>query len=544
MIPKRILPLLPVISGLLLALSWPERGFPLLLLVAFVPLLILEDLKRKDPAITRLSIYWMVFPAFLIWNALTTYWIYNSTLFGAAVATLLNTFCQSLMFWLFHFTRKTMKRGGNGFIALIFFWITFEFIHHHWDLNWPWMTLGNGFAAWPEWIQWYEYTGTFGGSLWILVVNILVFKSMDITHIRGKFSDASREWVITALVILIPMAVSYGIYYTYEEKVNPIDVVVVQPNLDPYVEQYELGSEEVIARASKLALAKADNTTDFIVFPESMIQPNFVENTRIWENDIGTHPTIGEFRRQILDKFPDAKVITGYSTSRAYMEGDEITSTAREFSGGGGYYDNYNTAMYIPDSGDLQLYHKSKLTPGVELMPFPWLLKPLGDIAIDLGGTVGQLGLNNGRIPFDVNDSLKIAPVICYESAYGEFVNGFIKNGANAIFIITNDGWWGNTPGHRQHMLFAVIRSVETRRSIARSANTGISCFVNQRGDISQRTSYWVPDVIKGTINGNDKITFYVKYGDYIARGCAIGAVLLLLISLILHFRPEIKKRT
>lgn len=544
MIPRRIIPLLPLLSGLLLALSWPERGLPLLLFVAFVPLLILEDLKRRDPSVTRVSVYWMVFPAFLIWNALTTYWIYNSTLFGAVVATLLNTFCQSLMFWLFHFSRKSMRRGGNGYLALIFFWITFEFIHHHWDLNWPWMTLGNGFAAWPEWIQWYEYTGTYGGSLWVLIVNILAFKALKITYTQGKFSPALREWVVTGLLIIIPMGVSYTIYYNYEENQKPVNVVVVQPNLDPYVEQYELSSDIVIDRASQLALEKADSLTDFIVYPESMIQPNFVENSRIWENDIENHPTIARFRRNLLSKLPDVKIVTGYSTSRAYLEGDELTSTARPFSGGGGFYDNFNTAVYIAQSEELQLYHKSKLTPGVELMPFPWLLKPLGDIAIDLGGTVGQLGLNDGQIPFTVNDSLKIAPVICYESAYGEFVNDFIKNGANAIFIITNDGWWGNTPGHRQHMLFSVIRSIETRRSIARSANTGISCFVNQRGDISQRTAYWVPDVIKGTINSNDKITFYVRNGDFIARGCTIGAVLLLIISLMLHFRPEIRKRS
>lgn len=541
--PKRLIPFLPLISGLLLAFSWPERGFPLLLFVAFVPLLILEDIKRRDPSITRLSIYWMVFPAFLIWNALTTYWIYNSTLFGAVVATLLNTFCQSLMFWLFHFTRKSMRRGGNGYIAFIFFWITFEFIHHHWDLNWPWMTLGNGFAAWPQWIQWYEYTGTFGGSLWVLIVNILAYKAIRLTLAQHNFRPAFREWIITALMIIVPMGVSYVMYYTYKEKVQPVNVVVVQPNLDPYVEQYDLSSDEVIKRASGLALQKTDSLTDFIIFPESMIQPNFVENARIWENDIEGHATIAQFRRTLLDKFPDAAIVTGYSTSRAYFEGDEITSTARAFSGGGGYYDNYNTAIYITKTGKLQLYHKSRLTPGVELMPFPWLLKPLGDIAIDLGGTVGQLGLNNGQIPFTINDSLKIAPVICYESVYGEFVNGFIKNGANAIFIITNDGWWGNTPGHRQHMLFSVIRSIETRRSIARSANTGISCFVNQRGDISQRTGYWLPDVIKGSININDKITFYVKYGDFIARGCSIGAVLLLIIALMFHFRPEISKR-
>lgn len=545
MIPKRVLPFLPILSGLLLALSWPERGFPLLLMVAFVPLLILEDMKRKDPSITRIGIYWMVFPAFVIWNALTTWWIYNSTLFGAVVATLLNAFMQSLMFWLFHFTRKNLRRGGNGYVALIFFWITFEFIHHHWDLNWPWMTLGNGFAAWPEWIQWYEYTGTFGGSLWVLIVNILVFKAWNLSvNNNGARKFSIKLWLPAIAMIIIPIGVSYLMYYTYQEKSNPINVVVVQPNLDPYEEQYELPAGEVIDRASALALSQADSTTDFMVFPESMVQPDFSSGLMIWENQLDNHPTFQRFRQNLLEKFPNAKLVVGYSTYREYQNSDQVTSTARAFKDGSGYYDAYNTAFLITRSTDLQLYHKSKLTPGVELMPFPWLLKPFGDLAIDLGGTVGQLGVDKQRIPFTINNNLKIAPVICYESAYGEFVNGFIRNGANAIFVVTNDGWWGNTAGHRQHMLFSVIRAVETRRSIARSANTGISCFVNQRGDISERTEYWVPTAIKGTINANDEMTFYVRYGDYIARGCAIGAVLLLIVSLMFHFKPEISKRS
>ncbi len=543
MISKKFLPFLPVLSGLLLAISWPERGYPIFLFIAFVPLLYLEEIKRKDPDVSRISLFWMVFPAFFIWNALTTWWIYNATFLGAAVATLLNAFSQTLMFWLFHFTRKTLKRGQNGYVSLIFFWITFEFIHHHWDLNWPWMTLGNGFASFPQWVQWYEYTGTFGGSLWVLVANILLFKAIKSAFIEKERKVAIKELSLSLSVLLIPMIFSYVVYYSYTEKVNPINVVVVQPNLDPYEEQYEIPAMEVIDRASQLALKEVDSTTDFIVFPESMVQPNFSSGIMIWENNLEGHPTFNRFRDNLTAKFPHSIIVTGYSTYREYYEGDALTSTARKFSNGSGHYDAYNTAILITAGKELQLYHKSRLTPGVEMMPFPWLLKPFGEIALDLGGTVGALGIDKDRIPFIINDKLKIAPVICYESAYGEFVNGFIKNGANAIFIITNDGWWGNTAGHRQHMTFATLRSIETRRSIARSANTGISCFVNQRGDIIDRTGYWVPDVIKGTINANDELTFYVKYGDYIARGCALGSVFLLIITLLFHFKPEIRKR-
>ncbi len=534
--------MLPLISGLLLAFSWPERGFPLLLIIAFVPLLILEDIKRRDPNSTRIGIFWMVFPAFLIWNSLAAWWIYNATLIGALVAILLNTFCQSFMFWLFHFSRKSLRRGGHGYVALIFFWITFEFIHYHWDLNWPWMTLGNAFAAYPEWIQWYEYTGVFGGSLWVLVLNILIFKALQKTFGPDALKVTALEWSGIFALLIIPVIASYIMYTNYHEKVAPIDVVAVQPNFNPYTEQYELGYDIVIDRASKLALSVADSSTDFFIFPESMVQPNFTEQSRIWENDLKDHPTIGIFRNDLLKYYPKARIITGYSTSKAYMDG-ETTSTARKFSDGNGLYDNFNTAVLISEEPELQLYHKSRLTPGVEMMPFPWLLKPFGEIALDLGGTLGALGTDKERTPFYINDTLKIATIICYESAFGEFVNGFIKNGASAIFIITNDGWWGNTAGHRQHMLFAVIRSIETRRSIARSANTGISCFVNQRGDISERTAYWEPAVIKGSINANNKVTIYVRYGDYIARGCVFGAVILLIISIFFQFKPEISKR-
>lgn len=530
---RRLLLLMPVISGLLLASAWPARGFPPFLFIGLVPLLFIEDhlLKNRQKHGT-FYVFFSVFPAFTIWNALTTWWIYNSTLFGAVVATLVNAICMSLVFWLFHFIRRNLKNPEHGYLSLIFIWISFEFLHHHWDLNWPWMSLGNGFSAWPSWMQWYEYTGMFGGSLWILLVNIMVFKMLK-KWMEGSYRKwPFRQSVEIAAVVIVPAIVSITMYYTYTEKYAPVDVVVVQPNIDPYEEQYELPAIQVIENASKLAETKADSLTDFIVFPESMVQPDWSSGQMIWENDIDGNPTILYFRERLISKFPKAGLVVGYSTYRSYAEGEPVSKTAREFRNGGGYYDAFNTALLIRKTPDLQRTHKSKLTPGVELMPFPWLLKPLGDFALDLGGTVGQLGIDAERTPLTINDTLKIAPVICYESAYGEFVAGFVRNGANLIFVITNDGWWGNTAGHRQHMLFSSVRAVETRRSIARSANTGTSCFVNQRGDVFQATKYWEPAAIRQKLNANEKLTFYVKYGDYIARASVLGMILFLLIAI------------
>ncbi|KAF0196533.1 MAG: apolipoprotein N-acyltransferase [Bacteroidetes bacterium] len=537
---KRLLRSLPLISGLLLAFSWPAGGFPLLLFLGLVPLLLLEDhLLKNRLKHSTFHVFFRVAPAFIIWNGLTTWWIYNATLVGAIAATVVNTICMSLVFWLFHFIRRSLKNPGQGYLSFVFIWIAYEHLHHHWDLNWPWMSLGNGFAAWPSWIQWYEYTGMYGGSLWVLVVNVLVFKVIK-GMIEGSLKGVPVKKLLgIAMLIVVPAVISMTVYYTYTEKNAPVDVVVVQPNIDPYDEQYELPASQVIENASKLAESKADSLTDFIVFPESMVQPDWSSGQMIWENDLTNQPTINMFRAGLLTRFPKVSLVVGYSTYRSYSEGDVIPPTARQFRGGEGYYDAYNTAFLIRHPLDLQRTHKSKLTPGVELMPFPWLLKPLGDFALDLGGTVGQLGVDIERTPFTINDTLKVAPVICYESAYGEFVAGFVRNGANMIFVITNDGWWGNTAGHRQHMLFSPIRAIETRRSIARSANTGTSCFVNQRGDVFQATKYWEPAVIRQTLNANDKITFYVKYGDYIARASVLGMVLFLLMVIGLRFQRK-----
>ncbi|MFH1936578.1 MAG: apolipoprotein N-acyltransferase, partial [Bacteroidota bacterium] len=174
-------------------------------------------------------------------------------------------------------------------------------------------------------------------------------------------------------------------------------------------------------------------------------------------------------------------------------------------------------------------YHKSKLTPGVEALPsfrgFKWLER----FALDLGGTVGSLGTDDHRKVYATVKAVPVSPIICYESVFGEFFAEFIKNGAEVMIIITNDGWWGNTPGHRQHFVFAHLRAIETRRGIARSANTGISAFIDQRGDTFDVTGYWVPAAIKGTLNANSAITFYVRHGDYIAR-IAVGLTAVLLV--------------
>jgi len=524
--------LLSILSGAFLALAWPAHGFPGLLFIGFVPLLFMEDyMARNREQFSTFRTLFYSYPAFFTWNLLTTWWIYNSTFMGAVMAIVLNSLFVAIVFQAYSWAKKRLTGNVAGYMALISFWIAFEYLHLNWILTWPWLTVGNGFASYYMWVQWYEYTGVLGGTLWVLVANILIFevlKGVSFKFRVSSFRFSDLKFIISAIILWIgiPIAISYFIYNNYTETSDPVNFVVVQPNVDPYSEQYSLPPDRVVARIMDLASPLLDSTTNFLVAPESAIQES------MWEDEMSTFSTL-RLLREVVASHPQLNILIGGSTFKAYGK-EPPTRTARRFTNSENYYDAFNTAILINASDSLQLYHKSKLTPGVEALPSFRGFKWLEDFAIDLGGTVGSLGTDDYRKVYSTEKTVPVAPIICYESVFGEFFAEFVRNGARVMIIITNDGWWGDTPGHRQHYAFAHLRAIETRRSIARSANTGISAFIDQRGDAHNVTEYWVPAVIKGSLNANNEITFYVRYGDYIARVAVLISALLLLISLVL----------
>jgi len=533
---KLYLLLLSFASGLLFSVGWPERGFPGFLFVAMVPLLLVEEcLYNHREKEIKFSALLYSYPGFFIWNLLTTWWIVNSTLIGALLAIVLNALFMSIVFQAFHWSRKKFHTALAGYLALISYWVAFEYLHLNWDLNWPWLNLGNGFSSFYKWVQWYEYTGTFGGTLWILTGNVLAFE------ILKNFRRAHKiPWLLSGVLllsILLPVFISFRIYAGYKEEKKPVGCVVVQPNLDPYSEQYGLPPSEVIGRILNLASPGLDSTVNFLIAPESAIQE------QMWENDLSGFSSI-RLLDTILQQYPSINILIGGSTFYRFSPGEPLPVTARRFSDSDHYYNAYNAAILLNTRDSIQLYHKSKLTPGVEILPsfhgFKWFEK----YAIDLGGTVGSLGTDSVRKVYTTVNTVRVGPVICYESIFGEFFSEFVKNGAALMIIITNDGWWGETPGHRQHYSFAHLRAIETRRSIARCANTGISALIDQRGDVIRQTPYWQPAVIKGTLNANQKITFYTAHGDYLARWFTrlAGALFLTAIAfyIMLKFRRKV----
>ncbi|MCC7231938.1 MAG: apolipoprotein N-acyltransferase [Bacteroidia bacterium] len=519
-------PLLSITTGLLLWLSWPDKGFTPLIFIAWVPLLWAEHhFSGTGRNWNGLKIFGNFFLAMLIWNVLTTWWIWNSTDAGSVIAFCLNALLMAIVLQLFYLTKK--KQGSfQGYLALVLYWIAFEYLHLNWDISWPWLTLGNAFAVHPDWVQWYQFTGVLGGSLWVLLVNLVIFQLLKTLWYRDLLLRIRRINAIiisaSALFLLIlPLFVSLYRYRHYQESGHPVKVAVIQPNIDPYHEKFRGNEAEQLAVLLRLASTVVDDSTSYVIGPETSLPDG------IWEDELSMNKSILTIRRWMMP-YPRLVMITGLASFKAYSLTERPSPTARKFKDADVYYDAFNSAIEIDSSPDLQVYHKSRLVPGVEKMPYPKIFGFLEKYAIQLGGTSGSLGKQSQRVNFVSPDGMKVAPAICYESIYGAFMSGYIRAGAQFIAVITNDGWWGNTPGYRQHMQYARLLAVEFRKCIARSANTGISCFINQRGDIISQTGWWKEDALTATIYANNRITFYARFGDYIGMVCSFLSISLL----------------
>ncbi len=505
--------ILPWLSALLFTFAWPEKGLPFLIFTAWIPLFYLSDYYSKQP---RKRFFPVLYLTFFLFNLFLTYWIWYATKIGAVLAIFANAFLMATTFWIWHKSRT--KLPGN--MAWVFFpalWISFEKLHYEWDLEWPWLTMGNVFAAYPEIVQWYEYTGVFGGSLWVLTVNLLLY--FWIKHrslLRG----------IQALALLIvPIIFSVYLYNSYQPEGKEVPVLILQPDIDPWTEKFDRSNEESMRDLLDMAETYADSVK-LIIAPETAL------SRTIDKNKI-THKAFYRIWRDFQARHPLPDWLIGASLYRFLDQTDSIPLSANRTSGGR-WYQLYNSALYFSRTDKPQMYHKKLLVVGAEKMPFHKYLSPIiGDVVLDLGGTTGTHTPSPEPVVFTSSDGkIKTAPVICYESVFGDYVRKYVLKGANLLAVITNDGWWKKTGGYRQHFHYARLRSIENRRDLVRSANTGRSGHINQRGDVTASLEFGKRGVLLVKPKLNERITFYARYGDYIARIAVFVALILLVYAL------------
>lgn len=496
-----------MLTPILLTLGWPPLPSGFLLLIGFVPLLMLEQ---------RSSGYFLLktYLSLLLWNTGTTWWVWNASPEGCIAMLLANSLLMSLTFVVY---RRIKKYYGImvGQIAWVISWLAFEYLHLNWEITFPWLNLGNGMATLPMLVQWYEYTGVLGGTLWILTVNVLLYNWIRTRSIRLQLVCTGSTLVPVLLSLVI------WVFRADSSHKDLHKAVVVQPNIDPYQKFDRMDPVSEVAYFKTQSEPHLDSTVEFLLFPETAITENCEEE---YINQTSSFTIL----KQWLQKYPGLTLITGTNTYRFFDAEHKTTSSRKHYSGK--YYDVFNSSVSVNAGGVQDIYRKSKLVPGVEKMPYTRFLGFLEHYAIDLGGIQGSLGADSFARVFLSRQQTGAAPLICYESVYGAHTSDFVDKNAHVLFVLSNDGWWGNTPGYRQHKYYAALRAIEMRRDVIRCTNTGTSCYIDSRGSISGETRWWQTEVKTYTFHKHEERTFYSKYGDYtgIAASWLFGLVLVM----------------
>ena len=527
--------LLAILSALLLSAAWPMNGFTFIIFGALIPLLFLENsIRLSDFKRRGLLVFGYSYLTFLLWNLLITWWLINSSLIGMLFANICNSFFYAIVFSCFSWA-KTRLPNRSAYLFLIALWLAFEKLHLSWDFSWTWLNLGNVFSENIYWIQWYEYTGVFGGSLWVLVINVWLFHVFKNHNTILGYKPLARKMIAPLIFIALPITFSLYLYEKVEEGSKDIKVLLLQPNIDPYNTKYSLTNSSFIDLWKKQVQPFYSDSLDYILSPETYFAEGYGEEFREFNGS-----KLHEELQQELAKIPLTQYITGIQFYDLYSQ-EKAPSLTANLIRKGLWADYYNSALAEQSNEIFQIYHKSKLVVGVENMPFKSVLKPLlGDVLLDFGGTVASRVTQKKRDVFShTNSKLKAAPIICWESIFGEFVTGYVNEGATFLAVISNDAWWGETPGHKQLLSYTRLRAIETRRDIARSANTGISSIINAKGEIINQTSYNTKTALIGKLSSRSNLTFYVRFGDIIARWSVFVAGLFFLLALSRRIDPN-----
>ncbi|OQY50624.1 MAG: apolipoprotein N-acyltransferase [Desulfobacteraceae bacterium 4572_87] len=518
---------LALTSGLLLGIPWIIPSFFFLIFIAWVPLLQLEKEFHNNRNPYALLNY--AFAAFFLMNVLGAWWVMRAQWLGAILIFLANSLVQSLVFWSAGRVRTLLKIPL--ILPFLFIWLGYEYFHNIWDLAWPWFNLGNALVTVPKWIQWVEFTGVRGVSLWIILTNFAVFKGYeiykeyDIYKKRGLVSMMPVGAGILFL-LLMPSFLSYQLYRNFREGKETVKIALIQPNLDPYTEKF-VPEEQArhLEEFFRTAETLCDPETRYLLGPETLIVQQIDE----------ANPLASPYYQQLQafrKKRPELNCLLGVHSYRKL--GSDVPPGSRFNREENFHYEAFNTALFLAPGASPQFYHKTKLVPIFERMPFVQYFGFLGKFNLELGGYNGTYSNRKEKTDFQSPDgSIRILPILCFESVFGPYCSENLTDKKGFICMITNDGWWKNTTGYRHHFNFSPIRAIECRRDLVRVANTGISAIIDARGMVMAQTPWWKKATLKGEVHLCGGRTFFARNGDWLGRISLVVGIFLIVYAII-----------
>ena len=530
--------LLLILSGILIGISFPPVPFPftLLMFIGFIPYLYVLQ-RRKTLAELNRATYLMTF----VLSVVTVYWVgswqseSDPFLMVAGVVLLFALPAVLLIPPTLYFMSGKIFKPKIILWFFPIFWVTAEYLLTLTDLKFPWILLGHGQAKFLLFIQAADIIGTFGLSLAVMYINILLYKAFYHFKSNNKYSAK----YLVAGVSLFLLFIIYGMIRisTFEMPNRKVKVGAVQPNINPW-KKWESGSlNQMVDNYLSLSQKAVDEGAEIILWPETALPVYLMA---------GSYKEIVDSIYLFLEK-NDVTLLTGMPDIQYYFnEKEKAPPDAKYNKNGHYYYATYNSVIELePFTRKYFRYGKMQLVPMGEHVPFSGQLKFLSDL---FKWGVGISGWNVGRdtLVFNVpvkdelrEDTIKVSALVCYESIFPVFVTAFVERGAQFIAVVTNDSWYGNSSGPYQHKEFAVLRAVENRRSVVRCANGGISCIINPIGEIEAETKMFTKDVLVGDVVLERQKTFYTNNPMIIPTIISIFSLWIFGMSILLFIKNK-----
>ncbi|UCH84978.1 MAG: apolipoprotein N-acyltransferase [Candidatus Latescibacterota bacterium] len=487
-ISRRMVPpyLAAVVSGVLLALAYPPVSQGAFCFIAFVPVVVTlyRGSYRKAEFFRAGYLFGVTFFLAHLWwivrllpaSSITMPWLMVPALI-VLVAYL------SVYPALFFLLLRVIGRSYWSVLWLIGpgAWTLLEWIRSNGELGFPWAAIGYSLAREPVMMQGASVIGVTGLGAFVVLVNMIVS-----TALLSKEATTKTAWIAVALIMLF-LGGLYG-----KREMNRVDsllngeghtVAVVQPNVDLALKWKPEFTDSTFLLIERLTRQAALSEPGVVVFPETCA------------------PVYLRYDNKYRPRMETLARDTGVSVLIGYLDG--------RYDGPDGSLNVFNSACLITPQSRFWSYDKMHLLPFGEAIPFAWKFPWLSKI------NFGQANFTPGPDiePFESSVG-RLGPLICFESIFPEISRGFVRRGADVLVNVTNDGWFGDTPGPFQHNDMAILRAVENRRFLVRSANTGISMFVDPVGRVKSALGLDREGVLVDTIHVVSETTFYTRHGD------------------------------
>ncbi len=465
--------------GSLLVFAYPPFSIGFIAWVAYAVFLrLLDDRSLSDHF--RLG-WWFGFTHHLA----LLYWIGWVSIPGMLVVVAILGVYIAVTTWVFGLFKRRFGAVALWLWPLI--WVSHEYLRGLGDLAFPWSNLSYTQLGYLELIQFASITGDLGVSLYVCFLNVLVYWLL-----RGTISPVARIAMIGAMIVLVVVPLIYGkgeIDRLTNQRNETVTVAALQGDIDSRLKWDSAYVDFSFATYGALSHLAAADSVDLIIWPETAV-PRYLRASTARLREI-----------QQLSRDVETPLLVG--------------TLDYEVQGSGEYL-YYNAARQIKAGRLSQTYHaKLQLVPMGEWVPFSDKIPFLQNL--HLGQADFSAGTEYNLFEHEKGD---YAVLVCFESAFPGIVRRFVSLGAAYLVNITNDGWYGFSPGPYQHAGMCVMRAIENRRIIARSANSGVSLFVDCTGHILNPSDMFFTDVRTATLPLCTEMTFFTRHGRWLAWWC------------------------